>query len=179
MDLKGSQTEKNLEAAFAGESQARNKYTYFAEVAEEAGHHHMAHIFRETARNEMEHARLWFKALHGDKMPELAECLKLAAEGENYEWTTMYKDFAEKAREEGFTKYAAQMDMVAKVEKDHEERYNALLHNLESGRVFEKDEDEVWICDKCGYRHTGKKAPMVCPLCGAKQSFFALHRATY
>ena len=179
MDLKGSQTEKNLEAAFAGESQARNKYTYFAEVAEEAGHHHMAHIFRETARNEMENARLWFKALHGDKMPELAECLKLAAEGENYEWTTMYKDFAEKAREEGFTKYAAQMDMVAKVEKDHEERYNALLHNLESGRVFEKDEDEVWICDKCGYRHTGKKAPMVCPLCGAKQSFFALHRATY
>ena len=179
MELKGSQTEKNLETAFAGESQARNKYTFFAEVAEQAGYHQMAEIFLETARNEYEHAALWFKALHGDKMPELAECLKMAAEGENYEWTTMYKDFAAKAKEEGFTKIAAQMDMVAKIENDHEDRYNALLHNLETNTVFEKAEDEVWICDKCGHKHSGKKAPGACPLCGAKQSYFALHRIDY
>ena len=179
MEIKCTQTEKNLQEAFAGESQARNKYTFFAEVAEANGHHQMAEIFLETARNEMEHAKLWFKALNGDKLPELDECLKMAAEGENYEWTTMYKDFAAKAREEGFTRVAAQMDMVAKIEKDHEDRYNALLNNLKANSVFEKEEEEVWICHKCGYRHTGKKAPMVCPLCGAQRSFFKLHRQDY
>ena len=179
MELKGSQTEKNLEAAFAGESQARNKYTYFAEVARENGFGHIADIFLETARNEQEHAHLWFKHLHGGAMPDLATCLKMAAEGENYEWTSMYKEMAEKAREEGFSRIAAQMDMVAKVEREHEERYNELLHNVQNNTVFEKEEDEVWICGKCGYRHSGKKAPKVCPLCGAPETYFALHRKDY
>ncbi len=179
MELKGSQTEKNLEAAFAGESQARNKYTYFAKVAADAGYGQIADYFLETARNEQEHARLWFEALHGGKMPELAECLKMAAEGENYEWTSMYKDFAAKAREEGFTRIAAQMDMVAKVEKNHEDRYLKLLENVNNDQVFAKENDEVWICAVCGYKHTGKKAPMVCPLCGYPQTVFSLDRVDY
>ena len=179
MELKGSKTEKNLQDAFAGESQARNKYTYFAKVAMDAGQNQIAEYFLETARNEQEHARLWFEALQGGKMPELAECLKMAAEGENYEWTTMYKDMAETAKEEGFTRIAAQMNMVAKVEKDHEDRYLALLENVQNDKVFSKDEDEVWICAVCGYKHTGKKAPMVCPLCGYSQGNFSLDRKDY
>ncbi len=179
MDLKGSKTEKNLEAAFAGESQARNKYTYFAKVAKDAGYEQIGEYFLETARNEQEHARLWFEALQGGKMPELAECLKMAAEGENYEWTSMYKEMAEVAREEGFTRIAAQMDMVAKVEKNHEDRYLKLLDNLKNEKVFAKDEEEVWICSVCGYKHTGKKAPMVCPLCGYPGAVFSLDREDY
>ncbi len=179
MDLKGSKTEKNLQEAFAGESQARNKYTYFAKVAEDNGHHQIAEYFLETARNEQEHARLWFEALQGGKMPELDECLKMAAEGENYEWTTMYKDMAATAKEEGFNRIAAQMELVAKVEKNHEDRYLALLDNVKGEKVFTKDEEEVWICGVCGYKHTGKKAPLVCPLCGYPQSMFSLDRRDY
>lgn len=178
MELKGSKTEANLQAAFAGESQARNKYTYFAEVATKAGLNQIAKYFLETARNEQEHARLWFEALNGG-MPDVAEALKMAAEGENYEWTTMYKEFAEIAREEGFTRIAAQMDMVAKVEKHHEERYQELLNNVLNSQVFEKEGEEVWICGICGYRHVGKKAPMVCPLCGYPQAQFSLEKIDY
>lgn len=178
MELKGSKTEQNLQTAFAGESQARNKYTYFAKVAKDAGMDQIAKYFKETARNEQEHARLWFEALH-DGMPDLATALKMAAEGENYEWTTMYKDFAETARQEGFMRIAAQMEMVAKIEKIHEERYLELLSNVENAQVFEKEHEEVWVCAKCGYRHVGKKAPMVCPLCGYPQSQFSLERIDY
>lgn len=178
MELKGSRTEQNLQTAFAGESQARNKYTYFAEVARKNGFEQIAKYFEETARNEQEHARLWFEALHAG-MPDLAQALKMAAEGENYEWTTMYKDFAAVAREEGFTRIAAQMDMVAKVEKHHEERYLDLLNNVDNAQVFEKEHEEVWVCGICGYRHTGKKAPVICPLCGYPQSQFSLAKIDY
>ena len=178
MELKGSKTEQNLLTAFAGESQARNKYTYFAKVAMDAGYEQIANYFLETARNEQEHARLWFEALHGG-MPSLEECLKLAAEGENYEWTTMYKEFAETAKEEGFMRLAAQMNMVAKIEKEHEERYLALLKNVEESHVFEKEEEETWICSVCGYKHTGKKAPGMCPLCGYPQAVFSVDRKDY
>lgn len=179
MELKGTKTETNLQNAFAGESQARNKYTYFAGVAKENGYEQIAEYFLETARNEQEHARLWFEALNGGKMPTLEECLKMAAEGENYEWTSMYKDMAEDARNEGFTRIAAQMDMVAKIEKEHEARYLSLLNNVKEDKVFEKEDEEVWICSKCGYKHTGKKAPAVCPLCGYKQEVFSLFRQDY
>lgn len=178
MELKGSRTEKNLQEAFAGESQARNKYTYFAKIALDAGLDQVAKYFLETARNEQEHARLWFEALNGG-MPDVATALKMAAEGENYEWTTMYKDFAEVAKEEGFTRIAAQMKMVADVEKLHEERYLNLLSNVENAQVFEKEHEEVWVCAVCGYRHVGKKAPAVCPLCGYPQSQFSLEKIDY
>lgn len=179
MELKGSKTEQNLQAAFAGESQARNKYTYFAHMAREEGMEQIASIFEETARNEQEHARLWFQALHGDKMPTTAEALKMAAEGENYEWTTMYEDFATIAREEGFTKIAAQMDMVAKVEKEHEERYLALLKNVAEDAVFTKEEAVLWTCEICGYTAEAKTAPGVCPLCGYPKSFFEVKKTNY
>ncbi len=178
MELKGSKTEKNLQTAFAGESQARNKYTYFAMKAREEGMEHIANIFEETARNEQEHAYLWFKHLH-DGVPSTADCLKMAAEGENYEWTDMYKNFAEVAREEGFTRIAAQMDMVAKIEKQHEDRYNALLANVKDGKVFTKDEEVVWKCEICGYTVIGKNAPGACPLCGYPKSFFEVEKKNY
>lgn len=179
MELKGSKTEKNLQDAFAGESQARNKYTYFAEKAREEGYEQIANFFLETARNEQEHAKLWFKALCGGEIPTTADCLKMGAEGENYEWTEMYKDMAAAAREEGFTRIAAQMDMVAKVEKEHEERYLKLLANVTDSKVFEKDEPVVWQCEICGYTLTGKKAPKICPLCGYKESFFEVKKVNY
>ena len=144
MELKGSKTEQNLMTAFAGESQARNKYTYYAQKAEEQGFHQIAELFLETARNEQEHAKLWFKALHGDTIPETAENLKDAAAGENYEWTDMYATFAKEAREEGFTRLAFLFDAVGKIEKGHEERYLALLSNVEEGKVFKKDDKIVW-----------------------------------
>lgn len=179
MELRGSKTELNLQAAFSGESQARNKYTYFANEARKEGMEQIAAIFEETARNEQEHARLWFQALHGDKMPNTQEGLKIAAEGENYEWTSMYAEFAQVAREEGFTKIAAQMDMVAKVEKAHEERYLALLSNVENNKVFSKDEEVAWQCEICGYTMVGKNAPGMCPLCGYAKSFFEIEKKNY
>ncbi|HIW17666.1 rubrerythrin [Faecalicoccus acidiformans] len=170
MELKGSKTEQNLQTAFAGESQARNKYTYFANVARKEGMNQIAEIFEETARNEQEHARLWFEALGG--IGNTDANLKAAAEGENYEWTTMYKEFAETAREEGFTKIAFQMDKVAEIEKQHEERYLKLLSNVENGKVFAGEESDTWICGICGFQYTGANAPKACPVCGYPQSVF-------
>lgn len=179
MELKGSRTEQNLMAAFAGESQARNKYTYYAAKAREEGLEQIANFFEETARNEQEHAFLWFKALHEDTVPTTAQNLKDAADGENYEWTDMYAEMAKVAREEGFHRIAAMMEMVGKVEKRHEERYLDLLSNVENGKVFEKDEPVTWECEICGHQHTGPKAPGACPLCGYKQSFFEVDVKNY
>lgn len=170
MELKGSKTEKNLQTAFAGESQARNKYTYFANVARKEGMNQIAEIFEETARNEQEHARLWFEALGG--IGSTDDNLKAAAAGENYEWTIMYKEFADTAREEGFTKIAFQMDKVAEIEKQHEERYLKLLSNVEEGKVFSGEESDTWICGICGFQYTGANAPKACPVCGYPQSVF-------
>lgn len=179
MDLKGSKTEKNLMTAFAGESQARNKYTYYASVAKKEGYEQIAEIFLETAANEKEHAELWFKALHGGKVPTTEENLKDAAAGENYEWTTMYAEFAKIAREEGFEAIAKQMEGVAAIEKTHEERYNALLENLKTNRVFIKEDVVIWKCRNCGHIHVGKEAPKVCPVCLHAQSFFELNCKNY
>ncbi len=179
MEFKGSKTEQNLASAFAGESQARNKYTYFAAIARSEGMEQIAQIFEETARNEQEHAFLWFKAMNEGKLPTTAEALKMAAGGENYEWTDMYAGFAATAREEGFTKIAAQMDMVAKIEKAHEERYLALLKNVEENQVFSKADDAVWQCEICGFTMVGKNAPKMCPLCGYSQAFFAIEKNNY
>jgi len=179
MELKGSRTEQNLMTAFAGESQARNKYTYFAMKAREEGMQQIANIFEETARNEQEHAYLWFKHLHGGEMPTTADNLVAAAEGENYEWTDMYAEFAKVAREEGFTRIAAQMDMVAKVEKNHEERYLTLLENVKEGKVFKKEEKVTWICEICGHEHTGEQAPGMCPLCGYEKAYFEVKKENY
>lgn len=171
MNLKGSKTEKNLMEAFAGESQARNKYTYFAGVAKKEGYEQIAAIFESTANNEKEHAKLWFKAL--------GELGDTAAEGENYEWTEMYDTFAKEAEEEGFTALAAQFRMVAKIEKSHEERYRALLNNVEMKAVFEKSEETMWECRNCGHLVMGKKAPEVCPVCAHPQSFFEVRKENY
>ncbi len=179
MNLKGTKTEQNLMAAVAGESQARNKYTYYAEKAKEQGMDQIAELFLETARNEQEHAKLWFKALHENTIPETAENLKDAAAGENYEWTDMYAQFAKEAREEGFNKLAFQFDAVAKIEKEHEERYLALLANVENGQVFKKDEKVVWQCAICGYRVENTVAPGVCPLCGYPQAVFSIATKNY
>lgn len=169
----GTQTEKNLEAAFAGESQARNKYTYFASVAKKEGFEQMAEIFMKTADNEKEHAKLWFKELQG--IGSTAENLAAAAEGENYEWTDMYEGFAKTAEEEGFTALAKKFRMVAAIEKRHEERYRALLHNIEAQEVFAKSEVKVWECRNCGHIVVGEKAPAACPVCAHPQSFFEVH----
>lgn len=179
MELKGSRTEQNLMTAFAGESQARNKYTFFAMKAREEGMEQIANIFEETARNEQEHAHLWFKHLHGGAMPTTADNLVAAAEGENYEWTEMYADFAKVAREEGFTRIAAQMDMVAKIEKAHEERYLKLLDNVKENKVFKKEEKVSWICGICGYVHVGEQAPAICPLCGYDKAYFEIKKENY
>lgn len=170
MELKGSKTEANLMAAYAGESQARNKYTYYAAAARTDGYEQIAAIFDETASNEQAHAKIWFDLLGGAS--GTAANLKNAAEGENYEWTQMYSDFAKTAREEGFDNIAALFEAVAKIEKEHEERYLALLKNVENGLVFTKQGDTIWVCRNCGHIHIGKAAPMICPVCSHKQSFF-------
>jgi len=177
MNIKGTKTEKNLMEAFAGESQARNKYTYFASVARKEGYEQIAAIFEETANNEKEHAKLWFKAL--GELGSTAENLLKAAEGENYEWTDMYERFAKDAEEEGFTALAAQFRAVGKIEKAHEERYRALLKNVEMNRVFEKAEETMWICRNCGHIVIGKKAPEVCPVCAHPKAFFEVRKENY
>ena len=177
MELKGSKTERNLAEAFAGESQARNKYTYFASVAKKEGYQQIAAIFEETANNEKEHAKLWFKALEG--IGDTAANLKAAAEGEYYEWTDMYDRFAKEAEEEGFKALAAQFRMVAAIEKTHEERYRALLNNVEMQQVFEKAEETMWECRNCGHLVMGKKAPAVCPVCAHPQAYFEVRKANY
>ena len=179
MELKGSKTEQNLWAAFAGESQARNKYTYFASKAKKEGYEQIAAIFEETANNEKEHAKMWFKELHGGEIASTSENLLAAAEGENYEWTDMYDEFAKTAEEEGFKALAAKFRMVAEIEKHHEERYRKLLKNIEDEVVFSKDEDAIWICRNCGHIVIGKNAPKVCPVCAHPQSFFELRAENY
>ena len=177
MELKGSKTEKNLMTAFAGESQARNKYTYFASVAKKEGYQQIAAIFEATANNEKEHAKLWFKELKG--IGTTAENLLAAAEGENYEWTDMYDTFAKEAEEEGFTALAIKFRMVAAIEKSHEERYRALLKNVEMQQVFEKAEETMWECRNCGHLVMGKKAPKVCPVCLHEQAYFEVRKENY
>ncbi|MEE1056601.1 MAG: rubrerythrin family protein [Acutalibacteraceae bacterium] len=176
-NLKGTKTEANLMAAFAGESQARNKYTYFASVAKKEGYEQIAAIFLDTANNEKEHAKMWFKALEG--IGDTKANLESAAEGENYEWTDMYETFAKEAEEEGFTELAIKFRMVAAIEKTHEERYRALLNNVEMQRVFEKAEETMWECRNCGHLVMGKKAPQVCPVCAHPQSFFEVRSENY
>lgn len=179
MELKGSRTEANLMAAFAGESQARNKYTYYASQAKKDGYEQIAAIFEETANNEKEHAKMWFKELHGGKVPDTLSNLKDAAEGENYEWTEMYKEFAEVAREEGFDRIAKLFEGVAAIEKTHEERYMKLVGNIDNNLVFERGEQVVWICRNCGHIHVGPTAPKVCPVCAHPQSFMELRAENY
>lgn len=177
-ELKGTKTEKNLMTAFAGESQARNKYTYFASKAKKDGYVQIAKIFEETADNEKEHAKMWFKLLNGG-IGTTAENLKAAAEGENYEWTDMYAAFAKEAREEGFDDIAALFEGVAAIEKEHEERYRKLLSNVENGLVFSKDGDVIWQCSNCGHICIGKQAPEVCPVCNHPQSYFQIKAENY
>ena len=178
-ELKGTKTEKNLMEAFAGESQARNKYTYFASKAKKEGYEQIAAIFLETAENEKEHAKIWFKLLHDGAVPSTAENLLDAAEGENYEWTDMYATFAKEAREEGFDKIAFLFEEVAKIEKEHEERYLALLANIENDRVFKREEKQVWICSNCGRIVVAEKAPEKCPVCDHPQGYFELRSTNY
>ncbi|MBQ5780402.1 MAG: rubrerythrin family protein [Spirochaetaceae bacterium] len=171
-NLKGSKTEKNLQTAFAGESQARNKYTYFASVAKKEGYEQIASLFLRTADNEKEHAKMWFKHLQG--IGNTAENLKAAAEGENYEWTDMYAQFAKEAEEEGFAEIASQFRLVADIEKAHEERYRSLLNNVQMKKVFEKSGEAMWECRNCGHLVMGKMAPEVCPVCSHAQSYFEI-----
>ncbi len=179
MELKGSRTEQNLMTAFAGESQARNKYTYYASKARKEGYVQIAELFEETANNEKEHAKIWFKELHGGEVPTTATNLLDAAEGENYEWTDMYASFAEIAREEGFTRLAFLFEAVGKIEKAHEERYRKLLANVEGGLVFSKDGDMIWECSNCGHIVIGKEAPKMCPVCAHPQAYFKLRAENY
>lgn len=179
MELKGSRTEANLMAAFAGESQARNKYTYYASKAKKDGFEQIAEIFLETANNEKEHAKMWFKELHGGEIPSTSENLLDAANGENFEWTDMYKEFAETAREEGFDRIANLFEGVAEIEKHHEERYRALLSNVDNELVFSKDGDKIWQCRNCGHICIGKNAPEVCPVCSHPQSYFEIKKENY
>ena len=178
-ELKGSKTEQNLMAAFAGESQARNKYTYFASKAKKEGYNQIARFFEETAGNEKEHAEIWFKELHGGEIPATTENLIAAAEGEHYEWTEMYDDFAKTAKEEGFTRIAALFEMVGKIEKEHEERYKALLARLKDGSLYKDGEKVFWICTNCGHIHFGDKAPQKCPVCDHPQGYFERRVKTY
>ncbi len=179
MELKGSKTEANLKAAFAGESQARNKYTYYASKARKDGFNQIADLFEETAENEKEHAKIWFKLLHDGEVPDTPTNLKDAADGENYEWTDMYVNMAKDAREEGFTKIAVLFEMVVKIEKEHEARYRRLLKNIEDGLVFSRDEDKIWECSNCGHIVVGKKAPQLCPVCNHPQSYFQIKAENY
>ncbi len=178
-ELKGTKTEKNLETAFAGESMARNKYTYYASKAKKDGYVQMAAIFEETANNEKEHAKIWFKLLHGGAVPTTTVNLADAAAGENYEWTDMYATFAKEAKEEGFDEIAAKFEMVAAIEKEHEERYRKLLKNIDDKVVFSRDGDAVWHCANCGHIVIGKTAPQVCPVCDHPQSYFQLRAENY
>lgn len=177
--LKGTKTEANLAAAFAGESQAHTKYLYYASRAKKDGYNQIAEIFEETARNEKEHAKLWFKFLHDGAIPDTVTNLKDAAGGENYEWTDMYKTFAEEARAEGFDEIADMMEGVAAIEKQHEERYRKLLSNINEGIVFSRDGDTIWQCANCGHICIGKKAPEVCPVCDHPQAHFAILAQNY
>ena len=179
MELKGSKTEQNLMTAFAGESQARNKYTYFASKAKKDGYEQIAAIFEETANNEKEHAKLWFKELNGGEISSTLENLYAAAEGENYEWTDMYDEFAITARAEGFDRIAQLFEGVAKIEKEHEARYRKLIENIEGGLVFSKDGDRIWKCRNCGHICVGSSAPDVCPVCNHPQSFFEIKAENY
>lgn len=179
MELKGSKTEKNLMEAFAGESQARNKYTYFASQAKKDGYVQISKIFEETANNEKEHAKIWFKLLCGGAIGSTAENLKAAADGEHFEWTDMYAKFAKEAKEEGFNDIAFLFEKVANIEKEHEERYKALLSSVEAKEVFEKANEVVWVCSNCGHIHFGKKAPELCPVCKHPQAFFEQKATNY
>ena len=179
MELKGSKTEANLMAAFAGESQARNKYTYYASKAKKEGYEQIAAIFEETAGNEKEHAKMWFKLLHDGNIPSTLENLKDAAAGENYEWTDMYAEFARVAKEEGFDHIAYLFEEVGKIEKHHEERYMTLVANIENDLVFKKGEETVWICRNCGHVYIGEEAPKVCPVCAHPQSYFEEMKKNY
>lgn len=179
MEFRGSKTEANLLAAFSGESQARNKYTYFASAAKKEGYEQIAAIFTETADNEKEHAKMWYKLLNGGKVGTTAENLMLAADGENYEWADMYAGFARTAREEGFLDIAVSFEGVAKVEKEHEERYRKLLENVKSDTVFVAEDVVIWKCRNCGHIHVGKSAPAVCPVCKHPQAYFELKAENY
>ena len=179
MELKGSKTEQNLMTAFAGESQARNKYTYFASKAKKEGYEQIAAIFQETADNEKEHAKMWFKLLNGGEIGTTAENLNAAADGENYEWTDMYAEFAKIAKEEGFNHIAYLFEEVGKIEKEHEERYLKLLENVENGLVFSKDGDRIWKCRNCGHIVVGTKAPEVCPVCSHPKAYFEIKAENY
>ena len=178
-ELKGTKTEQNLMDAFAGESQARNKYTYYASKAKKDGYQQIAAIFEETDANEKEHAKIWIKYLKGGSVPATTENLKDAAEGENFEWTEMYAQFAKEAREEGFDEIAAKFEAVGQIEKEHEERYRKLLANVNGAKVFSKDGDMVWICRNCGHIHVGKAAPELCPVCAHPQSYFEVRATNY
>ena len=179
IEFKDSKTYQNLMTAFAGESQARNKYTYFASKAKKEGYEQIAALFLETADNEKEHAKMWFKELNGGEIPSTPENLLAAAEGENYEWTEMYDEFAKTAREEGFTALAYKFEEVAKIEKSHEERYRKLLANVEDKKVFSKDGEAIWVCRNCGHIVIGKEAPTVCPVCAHPQSYFEIKAENY
>ena len=179
MELKGSKTEKNLMEAFAGESMARNKYTYYASKAKKDGYEQIAKIFEETAANEKEHAKIWFKYLHDGAVPGTEANLKDAADGDNFEWSDMYARMAKEAREEGFNEIARKFEMVAAIEKEHEERYRKLLNNINEGLVFSRDGDRIWQCSNCGHIVIGKKAPKLCPVCDHPQSFFELKAENY
>ena len=179
MELKGSRTEQNLMTAFAGESQARNKYTYYASKAKKDGYEQIAAIFEETANNEKEHAKMWFKELHGGSIPDTLDNLVDAANGENYEWTDMYSEFARVAKEEGFDRIAYLFEGVAAIEKEHEERYRKLIENIEGGLVFSRDGDKIWKCRNCGHIVIGKEAPKVCPICAHPQSYFEIKAENY
>ncbi len=179
MELKGSKTEKNLLEAFAGESQARIKYDYFSSQAKKDGYVQISNIFAETSGNEKEHAKLWFKALHGGAVPKTYENLIAAAEGEHYEWSEMYERMAKEAKEEGFTHLAFQFAGVAKIEKLHEERYRILAQNIKENKVFKKETEAVWICGNCGHIHTGKNAPEKCPVCDHPRDYFELRKINY
>ncbi len=179
MELKGSKTEQNLMTAFAGESQARNKYTFYASKAKKDGYEQIASIFEETAQNEKEHAKMWFKLLHNGAIPSTEENLLDAANGENYEWTDMYDSFAKTAEEEGFDHIAFLFKEVGKIEKEHEERYRKLLKNVEDKLVFTKDGDSIWQCRNCGHIVIGKSAPEVCPVCNHPQSYFEIKKENY
>ena len=179
MDLKGTKTEQNLMAAFAGESQARNKYSYYASKAKKDGYEQIASLFEETANNEKEHAKLWFKYLHGGEVPSTEENLEDAANGENYEWTDMYAKMAEDALAEGFIEIAEKFKMVGEIEKQHEERYRQLLKNVKDSVVFSKDGDTIWICRNCGHIVVGKQAPELCPVCNHPQSYFEMKANNY
>ena len=179
MELKGSKTEKNLMEAFAGESQARNKYTYYASKAKKEGYEQIADLFLETADNEKEHAKLWFKLLHDNDVPSTIENLKDAASGENFEWTNMYERMAKEATEEGFERIAFLFEEVAKIEKEHEARYLKLLENVENGLVFSKDGEKIWKCRNCGHIVIGKSAPEICPVCAHPKAYFEIKAENY